>query len=62
MDKPISLIIRDFQESIIKAVNDSGLPPSIIEPILGAIYQQIVAAKTAELKQAEEEIQNAESN
>lgn len=62
MDKPISLIIRDFQESIIKAVNDSGLPPSIIEPILGAIYQQIVAAKTAELKKAEEEIQNAESN
>lgn len=62
MDKPISLIIRDLQESIIKAVNDSGLPPSIIEPILGAIYQQIVAAKTAELKKAEEEIQNAESN
>lgn len=62
MDKPISLIIRDFQESIIKAVNDSGLPPSIIEPILGAIYQQIVAAKTAELKKAEEDLQNAESN
>lgn len=62
MDKPISLIIRDFQESIIKAVNDSGLPPSIIEPILGAIYQQIVAAKTAEIKQAEESANNAESN
>lgn len=62
MDKPISLIIRDLQESIIKAVNDSGLPPSIIEPILGAIYQQIVAAKTAELKKAEEDLQNAESN
>lgn len=62
MDKPISLIIRDLQESIINAVNDSGLPPSIIEPILGAIYQQIVAAKTAELKKAEEEIQNAEGN
>lgn len=62
MDKPISIIIRDMQESIIKAINDSGLPPSVIEPIIGGIYQQVLTAKTAELKQAEEDLSNAESN
>lgn len=60
--KPISLLIKDMQDSIIKAINESGLPPSIIEPIFAGIYQQIIQAKTAELKQAEEEISNAESN
>lgn len=61
MDKPISIIIRDMQQSIVKAINDSGLPPSLLEPIIGGIYQQVLQAKQQEIKQAEEELRDADA-
>lgn len=62
MNRPISLIIRDTKIRIVQAINESQLPPSIVELILNNIYQQAVKAAEAEIKQAEEGEQNAESN
>lgn len=53
--KPISLIIRDTQAAIIKAVNESQLPPSILEQIIAPIHAQIAQAAQAEIAQAEKE-------
>lgn len=62
MNKPIAILIRDLQASIVQAVNESQLPPSIVEPVFEAIHQQIVKMVQAEINQAEEELRDAESN
>lgn len=60
MNRPIALIIRDTKIRIVQAINESQLPASIVELILNNIHQQAVKAAEAEIKQAEEEIQNGE--
>lgn len=62
MDRPISLVIRDTKIRIVQAINESQLPASIVELILNNIHQQAVKAAEAEIKQAEESANNAESN
>lgn len=66
MNKSISLSIRDLKTQIVGAINSSQLPPCIVEPILSVIYQQIAQAAQQEItqaeKQAEEEMNDAESN
>ncbi len=59
MNKPIALAVRDLKTQIIGAINDSQLPPCVVEPILAVIHQQITAAAKTEITQAE--IQLAES-
>lgn len=58
--KPIALIIRDTQAAIIKAVNESQLPASILEQIIAPIHQQIAQAAQAEIAQAEKEYKESE--
>ncbi|MBQ6240867.1 MAG: hypothetical protein IJK56_11005 [Firmicutes bacterium] len=60
MNRPISLAIKGFRGKIVSAINESQLPPSLLEPILNAIYLQIAAAADNEAKQAE--MQVAEQN
>lgn len=62
MDRPIALVIRDTKIRIVQAINESQLPASIVELILNSIHQQAVKAAEAEIKQAEESANNAESN
>lgn len=62
MNRPIALVIRDTKIRIVQAINESQLPASIVELILNNIHQQAVKAAEAEIKQAEEGEQNAESN
>lgn len=67
MNKPIALIIKDTREKIVNALNESQLPPCLLEAVLNPIYQQIAQAAQAEIAQAEKEYteegeKNAESN
>ena len=38
MEKPISLRVREFKDSVINLVNNSGLALIVVEPILKDIY------------------------
>lgn len=65
--KPISIIIKETREQIVKALNESQLPPCLLEAVLNPIYQQIAQAAQQEIAQAEKEYteegeNNAESN
>ena len=41
MQKPTSLAIRDFRLDVCRAANASGLPASVLEPVLYKIYQEL---------------------
>lgn len=65
--KPVALLIKDLQSKIVTAINESNLPPSVVEAVINAIHTQITAAAQAEIAQAEKEYkeegeENAESN
>ena len=49
--KTITVLISEFKTNIFNAVNDSGLPAAVIEPILGSLYQQVAAIAAAQLEQ-----------
>ncbi len=53
--KPVSIIIKETREQIVKALNESQLPPCVLEALLNPIYQQIAQAAQAEIAQAEKE-------
>lgn len=64
--KPVSIIIKETREQIVKALNESQLPPCLLEAVLNPIYQQIAQAAQQEIAQAEKEYkeegeENAES-
>ena len=41
MKKPITMVIDETKLSLIKTINDSNLPPFIMEMILKDIYMEI---------------------
>ena len=61
MEKPLNLIIEEGKESIIKAVNSSGLPAYLLEPIIKDIYNEIVVLKNKELEESKEKMRKEES-
>lgn len=62
MTKHISIIIKETRERIISAINESNLPPCVLEPMLNIIYQQIAQAAQAEIAQAEKQLKEGEEN
>lgn len=40
-EKPLSLIIKECRENIESVINNSGLPPYLLEPILKDYYNQV---------------------
>lgn len=50
MNKPANLIIEDTKENLTKIINESGLPPFLIEPIVKDIYNQVYILKQEELE------------
>lgn len=60
--KPISIIIKETREQIVKALNESQLPPCLLEAVLNPIYQQIAQAAKAEIEQAEKDYKEGEEN
>ena len=55
MNKPASMVIKEFSDSIEKCINDSGLPPVIIEIVMRGYYMQIkeLADRQFEAEKAE---------
>ena len=51
MNKPISMLINEAKVNIIKAINESGLPPCLIQPIIKDVYEQV-------LQQCQQELQD----
>lgn len=49
MEKPISLILDDFRKTLISAINESGLPACLMEPILKDLYGQVANLSIQEL-------------
>lgn len=52
MSKPASMAIREFEEKLEESINNSGLPPVIVEMVLRGYYIQI---KELAKKQREQE-------
>ena len=52
MNKPANLIVEETRENITKVINESGLPPFLVEPILKDIYNQVTVLKQKELEES----------
>ena len=52
MSQPASMVIREFEEKLEESINNSGLPPVIVEMVLRGYYIQI---KEMAKRQADEE-------
>lgn len=60
MEKPLNLIIEEGRENIVKAVNSSGLPAYLLEPIIKDIYNEIANLKIKELQASKEKMKKEE--
>ncbi len=58
--KTITVLIAEFKENLLNAVNGSGLPAAVIEPILGNMYQQVAGIAAAQLEQEKAKEQEGE--
>ena len=59
MTKPANLIIEETKENLVKVINESGLPPFLLEPILKDLYNQISILKQQELEKSKQEYENS---
>ena len=51
LKKPITIVREEFVSSIVKLVNESGLPYFIMEPILKDLYIEVKSASKAQYEQ-----------
>lgn len=59
MNKPANLIVEETKENIVKTINESGLPPFLLEPILKDLYNQVSILKQQELEKNRQEYENS---
>lgn len=52
MDKPADLIVEETKEKLAKVINESGLPPFLLEPLIKDLYNQISFLKQKELEKS----------
>lgn len=50
MDKPLTIVAYDFENTLIDTVNNAGLPAFIIKPILERVLQYVKQAEQRQLK------------
>lgn len=55
MNKPASVAIRDFSEKMEECINESGLPPIVVEMVMRVYYLQIREMAEKQTIQEEEE-------
>lgn len=60
MNKPISISIVETRDRIVAALNESGLPASVLEMMLNALYQQVAQAAQAEIEAAKKQLAEQE--
>ena len=59
MNKPANLIVEETRENITKVINESGLPPFLLEPLIKDIYNQISFLKQKELEKSKKDYQES---
>lgn len=59
MNKPANLIVEETRENLSKVINESGLPPFLIEPIIRDIYNQISFLKQKELEKSKKDYEES---
>lgn len=59
MNKPANLIMEETKENIVKIINESGLPPFLVEPIIKDLYNQVSILKQQELEKSKKEYENS---
>lgn len=59
MNKPANLIVEETKEGIVKIINESGLPPFLLEPILKDLYNQVNILKQQELEQSKKQYKDS---
>ena len=59
MNKPAILVIEETKENIINTINESGLPPFLVEPIIKDLYNQINILKQQELEQSKKQYEDS---
>ncbi len=59
MTKPANLIIEETKENLVKVINESGLPPFLLEPVLKDLYNQISILKQQELEQSKKQYEDS---
>ena len=59
MNKPANLIVEETKENIVKIINESGLPPFLVEPIIKDLYNQVSILKQQELEKNRQEYENS---
>ena len=63
MQKPISMVINETREFLIKTINESNLPPFIMEMLLKEIYTEINKISTdIAIKEREQYLQNLQES
>lgn len=55
MNKPLNLMIEDVKEELVQAINNTNLPPFLLEPIVKDIYNEIVILKQNDLVKSKTE-------
>lgn len=59
MNKPANLIVEETKANIVKIINESGLPPFLIEPIIKDLYNQVNILKKKELAKSKQEYEDS---
>ena len=59
MNKPVNLIVEETKVNITKIINESGLPPFLLEPILKDLYNQVNILKQQELEQSKKQYKDS---
>ena len=54
----INLAVDELRNKLVKDINESGLPLSIVEMIMKDIYLQVAEATAAQIRKEKEELQN----
>lgn len=58
IEKPLSLILKECRENIENAINNSKLPPYLLEPVLKDYYNQLAVLSHNITAEEENEYKN----
>lgn len=59
MEKPIVLRVREFEEQIVKIINESGIPIFILKNSCEKIHNQLISLEQKEYEIAKKEYENS---
>ena len=61
MNKPLSVAKEEFKSSLINLVNNSNLPPCLVEEVMGGIFMEVKSLAKNQYDKDLEEWQNSQA-